>query len=238
MTFEYHYRIDVAFETLPALEPLILKTQDRGVFQRFVNATRRRQFKLVEDWEVTLGATRPALGLEGTVVVPVAHAGQTTILDGASVPLPWVVSYLTFGVLRPLGILLTASVVHDFAYRHGVLLRRGADGALDARPVARHDADALFGDIVASVNQSPVASRIAFHAVRLGWPFVRYAGRWGTGRAPVESWLLLFVALAVLVPLVRGIGVAAIVSCLGVGYALLAVAQRLAPQVTSRVDPE
>jgi len=236
MAFEYHHGFHVTFETLPELEPLILKTRDRGRFQRFVNASRRRQFKLVRDWEVTLGDT--GLDLDGRIVVPIAHEGETTILDGASIPLPWVVSYLTFGLLRPLGILLTASIVHDFAYRHGVLLRRGADGVPVARAVARHDADELFRGIIASVNQSSVTSRVAWHAVRLGWPLVRYAGRRGTGRAPVMSWLTLLVVLVVLVPAVRALGLAALISLIGVGYALLIVAQRMHPQATPRVDPE
>lgn len=236
MTFEYHYGMDVAFDALPELEPLILKTQDRGAFQRFVNASRRRQFKLVRDWAITVGDTRRGLG--GTVVVPVEYDGETTILDGASIPLPWVVSYLTFGIMRPLGILLTASIVHDFAYRHGVLLLRGADGSIESRPVERHDADDLFRDIIASVNQSSVISRIAWHAVRLGWPFIRYAGRRGTGRVPVKSWLALLVVVAVLFPVVRGLGVATVITCMGVGYAILSVAQHLNPQRTPRVDPE
>lgn len=236
MAFVYHHGIDVAFEALPELEPLILKTQDRGRLQRFVNASRRRQFRLVDDWRITLGRT--GLGLDGIVVVPVEHAGETTILDGASIPLPWVVSYLTFGTMRPLGILLTASVVHDFAYRHGTLLLCGADGRPEPRPVERHVADELFRQIIESVNQSSVNSRIAWHAVRLGWPLIRYAGRRGTGRAPLRSWLTLLVVLAVLIPVLRHVGLVTIVSCMGVGYVLLSVAQRLFPQETPGVDPE
>ena len=236
MTFEYRHGIDVSFEALPELEPLILKTQDRGRLQRFVNASRRRQFKLVRDWEITLGNT--GLGLDGTLVVPTVHEGETTILDGASIPLPWVISYLTFGILRPLGILLTASVVHDFAYRHGVLLRGAPDGSRVSLPVERHDADELFRQIIESVNQSSVTSRVAWHAVRLGWPFVRYAGRLRTGRAPLQSALVLLLVLAVFVPVVRGLGLATFIALMSVGYALLAIAQRLNPQETSRVDPE
>ena len=236
MTFEYHHGIDVRFEALPELEPLILKTQDRGRLQRLVNASRRRQFKLVRDWEITLGNT--GLGLDGTVVVPTAHAGETTILDGASIPVPWVVSYLTFGLLRPLGILLTASVVHDFAYRHGVLLRRAPDGSCVPLPVERHDADELFRQIIMSVNQSSVTSRIAWHAVRLGWPFVRYAGSLRTGRAPLRSALVLLVVLAVLVPVVRGLGLVTVIALMSAGYVLLVIAQRRNPQETPRVDPE
>lgn len=238
MRHEYRYGLHVAFDSLPALEPLILKTQDRGVFQRFVNASRRRQFCLKADWAITIGDAAPALGIEGTVVVPVAYRGEPTILDGASVPLPWVVSYLTFGLLRPLGILLTASIVHDFAYRHGALLLRMPDGSLEPRAVERHLADELFRDIVASVNQSPVASRIAWHAVRLGWPFIPYAGKRGGGKAPVRSALTALVALASLVPLVRSIGVGGVLAGIGAGYALLSIAQRFNPQRTPRIDPE
>ena len=236
MAFEYHHGIDVSFARLPALEPLILKTEDRGRLQRFVNASRRRQFRLTRDWELTVGRT--GLGLDGTLVVPVEHAGETTILDGASVPLPWVVSYLTFGLLRPLGILLTASIVHDFAFRHGFVLRRAEDGSLVPRPLERHDADTLFRQIIESVNRSRVTSRIAWHAVRVGWLAVPYAGRRWTGRVPVRSLLAALAALSVPVPLVRGVGLATAISCLGAGYALLAVAQRLLPQETEGVDPE
>lgn len=42
-------------------------------------------------------------------------------LDGASVPAHLVVALLSLGLLRPMGILLTASVVYDFIFKCGYL---------------------------------------------------------------------------------------------------------------------
>ncbi len=35
--------------------------------------------------------------------------------DGASVPRPWLVTAVGGGILRPLGVMLIASIIHDFA---------------------------------------------------------------------------------------------------------------------------
>ena len=48
----------------------------------------------------------------------------------------------------------------------------------------------------------------------------------------------VFVVLALLVPLVRSIGVEGVLAAIGAGYALLSLAQRLNPQRTPRIDPE
>lgn len=190
---EYIGEITLRVEALPALQPRVIPTRSDSRWQRFLSAGRRRSFTLVRNFEIEVYGEAVPAGLRGRLVIPVSARGITNVFDGASIPLPWIVSYFSFGVLRPLGILLAASVVHDFAFQYGYLpVRR--DGRDYEVPVARHDADELFRLIAATLNQSRIFSRLAWHAVRLGWWFIPYAGQKRTGRIPVRSTLLAVIA--------------------------------------------
>jgi len=102
-------------------------------------------------------------------------------------------------VLRPLGILLSASVVHDFAFQFGYL-PIVKNGKCKNVPLQRHDADELFRLITQTLNGSNFWSRLAWHAVRLGW--------WGlenTVLAEVQSDLLVAAGMFGLVGIALGI---------------------------------
>ena len=124
-----------------------------------------------------------------------AGNAEDNIFDGASIPFPWLVSYLSFGVLRPLGILLSASVVHDFAFQFGYLpvIKNGKSKNV---PVQRHDADELLRLVTQTLNGSNVFSRIAWHAVRLGWWGIKYAGQRFTGKPPIYSTVLAVLSIS------------------------------------------
>lgn len=172
--------ISVSFETLPVLEPRLLVTRKANPLARWWKARKRRYFRLVEPWSVKIVCHKNSHSLNqlaGTIIVPQSNY---YIYDGASVPLPWVVTLLTVGVLRPLGIMLTASIVHDFAYRNGYLLFATAGGNPQQRHVKRHDADLLFWKMISTVNGTTVWAFLAWSAVRLGWLGVKYNNRrWG-----------------------------------------------------------
>jgi hypothetical protein len=192
-------RFRVAFDELPALVPKLLNTQFDCWFDRWRGAADLRRFMLHEDWRVEIQVNPSNFDhtdLSGTYIIPVTYRQQATILDGASVPMPWLVSFLSFGLLRPVGVMLTASIVHDFAFQHGVLQ---PEGTQDPVTIPRHLADRLFGRMIATVNRLPVVGVVGWLAVRLGWIWVPYAGkRWGR---PVP-WLAFAVLALVLASLV------------------------------------
>ena len=180
----------------PALRPLKLVTRKGHPFQ----ACKRRLWKTTEDWCVVLCGTQTSVSsckrrsLDGKIVIP-----KGTVVDGASVPLPWLVSFLSFGILRPNGILLIPSIVHDYAYKHGCLPYRIKAGKVVRLPICRDHADWLFREMIRGINHTKFWACIAWLAVRLGWWFcVKYNSRCKGGKAPVVELVCFLLALAVL----------------------------------------
>ena len=186
----------VKFREWPALRPLQLVTRPG---HHIYDACKRRRWKIAEDWCVVLCGTKKVsscngCSLDGKIVIP-----KGTVVDGASVPLPWLVSFLSCGKLRPNGILLIPSIVHDYAYRRGCLRYRNQDGTETCREICRDDADWLFREMIQSINHTCFWACVAWLAVRLGWWFgVEYADT-STSRWKVRVLkTCIFAALAVL----------------------------------------
>lgn len=207
MSNNYSGSIQVQFHQLPSLIPQLLKTQVNSVIERFKGASKRRWFHLERDWSITVSDIQYDPNLNGTIIVRETYRKVKTRVDGASVPLPWVVSFLTFGILRPLGILLIASVVHDFAFEYGVLVVRDASGAETEQPVERDVADLLFRDIISTVNRMPVTAFVAWIFVRLGWFGVKYNGQLGGGAFPLIPLAIALMALALVIGVILLFGV-------------------------------
>ena len=125
-------------------------------------ATVRRFFYLTEDWSLELRSARFPKH-SGTIVVPKETGGERFEFDGASVPAPWLVSLITVGVLRPLGVLLVASLVHDYAFRYGVLKVSKGDEPPEDVSIERHDADVFFRATVKVVNGARSVGRFAWY---------------------------------------------------------------------------
>lgn len=118
-----------------------------------------RQFKLAEQWRVTvIGATEYP---NGEICIP-----KHFVADGASIPFPWLMTFMSFGVLRPVGIMFEAAIVHDYAYEHQGLLY--GDGF---KVLTVTQADILFRDMVAI--KSPTIARLAWWGMRLWRLFKR-----------------------------------------------------------------
>jgi len=204
-------RFEVEFQRFPVLVPRRMDTQFKSRFLRWRGAAALRTFTLQQPWTVELQVD-PAefddCDLSGTIVIPVCHEGEPTILDGASVPLAWLVSFLSFGLLRPVGVMLTASIVHDFAFQHGVLPYR-REGFPNPVPVEieRHHADLLFGRMITEVNAMPLVGSVGWLAVRLGWLWVPYGPDRRRRNGP-PPWR----ALAVLVAVLAGVVLLALVA--------------------------
>lgn len=188
--------ISVSFRHFPQLRPQLLPTHTRWFFQRFLGARARRKFALAEDWIVTIEAAgHPLSRFAGTLLIPQSTPTQPAVYDGASVPLPWTVTFLSLGTLRPLGILLIASIVHDYAFQHGQLIYL-RNGARAPTPVCRHDIDLLFREMIRAINKTPFLAYVAWFAVRIGWLGVKYNGSPRTGKPPLGHFIVLVAVLA------------------------------------------
>lgn len=188
----YKKTISVQFKALPSIKLVtILMEENATPLQRLADATRRRFFTLKEDWRLTLGEIG-IKELNGDVIVPREVDGKEVVFDGASVPLPWLISFLTIGILRPLGVMLTASIVHDFAFKYGYLLVSKDSGTLEKVQLERHNADQLFRDITSTVTKLSSVGLVSWFFIRLGWFTVKYNGkRWG-GKPPyIQTFLFL-----------------------------------------------
>lgn len=244
---EYKSEITLRVSELPSLKPRVLPTRSRSRWRRFIEAGQRRTFSLSKNFYVEVEGEALPPGLQGRIVIPpsgnkvigesdeelfdkhhdVEQGGvsQPNIFDGASIPFPWLVSYLSFGVLRPLGILLAASVVHDFAFQFGYLPII-KNGKCKHVPVQRHEADELFRLITQTLNGSNFFSRLAWHAVRLGWWAIKYAGQRFTGEPPVSSTILALTSVAgacVLGMVIRKTWLADLQSSFAIATALLGI---------------
>lgn len=186
---QYQRTLKIKFAEIPPIRLLTMKPKDDpGPWERLALATQRRRFSLYDDWQLTLGDVAFDERLNGTLVIPRRDSdGDVIKFDGASVPLPWIISMLSIGILRPLGVMLVGSIVHDYAYKYGCLEK--ADGT--TVPIERQVADRLFRDIISTVNNLPIVGWIAWFAVRLGWPVVNYNGAPQGGSPPIVEYLLL-----------------------------------------------
>jgi len=181
--------VKITFDQLPQLQPQIIETNNLSWWQHLLNARTPRKYILIQDWCISVSGI--SAKLDGTIVVP-----KGTEIDGASIPFPWFVAFITLGILRPMGILLTASIPHDYAFIHGKLNYKQADSEqLQQRVVQRHEVDYLFYQIVKEVNQAPIPAAISWLAVRLGWYWIKYNGKHRTGRFPLLITSLLVLAL-------------------------------------------
>ena len=193
----YQGSIDTTLHGIPAIEPLTIHLKEKATtFQRVATATRRRFFNLKVDWKATVGRVNYKPELNGTIVVPRNHEGKEVDYDGASIPFPWLISLLTIGILRPLGILLTPSLVHDFAFKFGYLMVE-RDGNVSKVPISRDETDRLFRDLIATITKIKGLAWVAWYAVRLGYFLgVRYNGKLGGGKKPLFVGLTTFTSVA------------------------------------------
>ena len=148
--------ITVKFDELPLLELKSVTSSDGAtLFKRIALASKRRIFSLQKNWEVDLNDISYQTDLNGKLTIPKVVDGKPVVFDGASIPMPWLVTLLPIGILRPLGVMLTASIIHDFAYRYGYLLVSKGDESPKKIKIERHIADLLLKDIVSTVNCMP-----------------------------------------------------------------------------------
>ncbi len=184
--FEYnHDNIKIGFNELPQLQPHIIQTEGVSWWRRFFNAQRPRKYSIINDWQIQISGL--STNLDGIIVIP-----KGTNIDGASIPMPWFIAFITLGILRPTGILLLASIPHDYAFDTGQLpYLNPLESKIEYRVVSREQADNLFYQIIKIVNRAPFTAAISWLAVRLGWYWVKYNGQARQGLFPITVTALL-----------------------------------------------
>lgn len=228
MREEYNGSITVGFNGMPAIELETLNAnRNASSLERFSSATKRRRFTLKEDWEIDLGDIDYVEELNGTIVIPKNDTNSNpNVFDGASVPVPWLVSLLTLGVLRPLGVMLIGSILHDYAYSHGNLWVKGNEKNRKVI-LERHHADRLFRDVIGTANSLPLVGYVAWLAVRLGWVWVPYNNSFHTGRKPYPEYMFVMFILIALILVGLNLGFNVLLYIFLGGYLILYVTSLL-----------
>ncbi len=180
--------LEIEIDEIPSVKLQSIELpSDASAFRKFAIGTRKRKFILTEDWKISVKGMDTSTSLDGVITIPAERNGEQIRFDGASVPFPWLISFLSIGSLRPLGVMLIPSIVHDYAFMFGELLvSKTKDEAPVRVEVKRHDADTLFYRMIKTFNGDPVTARLAYVAVRLGWLFgVKYNGYGRGGKPPI-----------------------------------------------------
>jgi hypothetical protein len=82
------------------------------------------------------------------------------VFDGASIP------KIFRGLLSPVGVLLVAAMVHDYAYQHHYIMFGEHGPPIKKKYMSKAEADSLFLEIADYTNGLPWLNRIAYLAVR------------------------------------------------------------------------
>ena len=236
--------VEIGFDHFPNLEPIYLKTRDiGGLLGKIRGASARRRFYLKSDWKVSIKIDQTKyksfinedlldeyVKLNGIIIIPKSVDNSLTKFDGASIPFPWLISFLSFGILRPLGVMLTASIIHDFIYEYGYLNHNNAEEVIN---VKRELADQLFYDVIDTVNDMQVTAYIGWLAVRIGWFWVKFKDpelqekQPRGGNPPCVALIILGLLLLILIALIVVLGFKTFVLLSSVLYIFIFVLTQL-----------
>lgn len=175
--------VDIQIDEMPIMEPKLINTDGKNAWKRFWQCGKSRNFLLYKDWQITLSGMErnPLYGkaLNGTIVIKRDEVlqnktPQRVCFDGATVPLPRLVWILSLGAIRPLGVLLMGSIVHDYCFKYGGLWYRDESGEVRFKEVNREQADRLFHDMTVSINKTPLLAKLTWWSVRIAKNKVPY----------------------------------------------------------------
>lgn len=151
------------YKEMPHMQPLRIPTNGKGfwgaIWHWFWGV---RQWEIAKDWEFEV--------MGETYVIPKGFQ-----FDGASVP-KFLASWLS-----PVGILLMGGLVHDYAYKYTVLLKK--DKKTTSKRMNQKQADQLFRDINIEQNGIHVLNWAAYLALRAGG-FVAWNGHRKVNASP------------------------------------------------------
>ena len=153
IAYSHHLRLD---QSMPAVRPIPLKMQGLSKWQRI-----KKLLFFRRKWELTNNYVLSIPWLDILIIVP---RGFT--FDFASVP------RFAWPILSPIGVLLLASVPHDFGYRYGGLIHIVMDA--NNIPVPKFklwtkvELDTLLSDITEAVSCSKLIGEAARFGLKLG----------------------------------------------------------------------
>ena len=140
--------VGLKYKEMPHMKPIRIPTASKGFWGAvwlWIMGTRH--------WEIAKDFHFEVNGEE--YVIP-----EGFVFDGASVP-KFLASWLS-----PVGVLLIGGLVHDYAYKYTVLLKKGQK---ESSPVmTQKEADQLFRDINIEQNGFHLLNYLAYFALRIG----------------------------------------------------------------------
>ena len=140
---------------MPHMKPVKIPTAGKGFWGAiFMWLLGSRTWEIVKDYHFTIRGE--------DYIIP-----KGFVFDGASVP-KFLASFLS-----PVGVLLIGGLVHDYAYKYTVLLKKG--GKETTEPMTQKEADIIFRDINIEQNGFHLMNYLAYWALRIGG-FVAWNG--------------------------------------------------------------
>ena len=140
---------------MPHMKPVKIPTAGKGFWGAiFMWLLGSRTWEIVKDYHFTIRGEE--------YIIP-----KGFVFDGASVP-KFLASFLS-----PVGVLLIGGLVHDYAYKYTVLLKKG--GKETTEPMTQKEADIIFRDINIEQNGFHLMNYLAYWALRIGG-FVAWNG--------------------------------------------------------------
>jgi hypothetical protein len=134
------------YNNMPIMSPVSMPTKDKGFFGAvWMWLIQTRKWKIEEDWNYEMEGIKYRIP-------------RGFVFDGASVP-----KYFR-SWLSPMGVLLIAGLVHDYAYKHAGLLLDTSDKA----PLTQLESDTIFREVAVIDNGFKIINYIAYYALRLG----------------------------------------------------------------------
>jgi hypothetical protein len=133
---------------MPHMKPISIPTKGKafwGAIWMWLMAT--RTWEITKDFHFSINGEN--------FIIP-----KGFVFDGASIP------KFLHTWLSPVGVLLMGGLVHDYAYKYTVLLKKGKKGASDVMTQA--EADVTFRDINIEVNGFRLLNYLAYYALKLG----------------------------------------------------------------------
>ena len=136
------------YKDMPKLQPVPIKTKDKGFWKGIVMwLLTTRNWILVDDWKYNVNGQE--------YVIPEGFQ-----FDGASIP-----KFLrTF--FSPVGVLLIGGLVHDYAYKLSLILKKNKKSTMG--DMTQKQADEIFRDINIIVNGFYVMNYLSYYSLRLG----------------------------------------------------------------------
>lgn len=140
---------------MPVMQPIVIPTAGKGFWGAiWLWLMGTRTWEISKDYHFTIRGEN--------YVIP-----KGFVFDGASVP-KFLASWLS-----PVGVLLVGGLVHDYAYKYTVLLKKGGKSTSPA--MTQKEADIIFRDINIEQNGFHLMNYLAYWALRLGG-FVAWNG--------------------------------------------------------------